>query len=121
VRAILSIFIMFTIAIRPVMPLIDYTVNYSYIASTLCENRTKKEMDCKGKCYLSKELSKSAQDSAKQDQLKLSPFSELFTGGDIVTVMDNIIFRLDHQKQNSFLYFFYNFLLFSRIFHPPLI
>lgn len=103
------------------MPLIDYTVNYNYITKNLCENRTKKEMDCKGKCYLAKELSKSSQNSAKQDQLKLSVFSELFTVGNVFTVRDDFKFNLEYKKQNSFLSQFYNFSLDSRIFHPPLI
>jgi hypothetical protein len=102
------------------MPLIDYTVNYNYITKNLCENRAKKEMDCKGKCYLAKELSKSSQNSAKQAQLELSVFSELFTVKDIFIVRDVFNFNLENQKQNSYLSSFYNFSLDSRIFHPPL-
>jgi len=78
-------------------------------------------MDCKGKCYLAKELSKSSQNSAKQDQVKLSVFSELFTVKDIFTILNDFKFNLDNQKQNSFLSQFYTFSLDSRIFHPPLI
>ncbi|SHJ89010.1 hypothetical protein SAMN05444371_0084 [Epilithonimonas mollis] len=109
------------IALRPVMPLIDYAVNYNYITKNLCENRAKKEMDCKGKCYLAKELSKSSQNSAKQDQLKLSVFSELFTVGDVFIVLNNINFNLKNLKQDSFLSQFYTFSLTSRIFRPPLV
>ncbi len=119
-KTLISLFIIFIIALRPVMPLIDYTVNYNYITKNLCENRAKKEMDCKGKCYLAKELSKSSQNSAKQDQLKLSIFSELFTVKDIFTVLNDFNFNIDNQKQNSYLSSFYNFSLHSRIFHPPL-
>jgi len=103
------------------MPLIDYTVNYNYITKNLCENRAKKEMDCKGKCYWAKERSKSSQNSAKQDQLKLSVFSELFTTGNIFTVPNNLNFDLENQKENSYLSTSYNFSLHSRIFHPPLV
>ncbi|SMP96932.1 hypothetical protein SAMN05421679_11092 [Epilithonimonas pallida] len=103
------------------MPLIDYTVNYNYITKNLCENRAKKEMNCNGKCYLAKELSKSSQNSAKQDQLKLSVFSELFTVGNVFTVLNEFNFNSDIQKQNFYLSSFYNFSLNSRIFHPPLI
>lgn len=119
-KTLISLFIIFIIALRPVMPLIDYTVNYNYITKNICENRAKKEMDCKGKCYLAKELSKSSQNSAKQDQLKLSIFSELFTVKDIFTVLNDFNFNIDTQKQNSYLSSFYNFSLNSRIFHPPL-
>ncbi len=78
-------------------------------------------MDCKGKCYLAKELSKSSQNSAKQDQLKLSVFSELFTVGNVFKVLNDFNFNLDNQKQNSYLSSSYNFSLDSRIFHPPLV
>lgn len=78
-------------------------------------------MNCNGKCYLAKELSKSSQNSAKQDQLKLSVFSELFTVGNVFTVLNEFNFNSDIQKQSSYLSLFYNFSLDSRIFHPPLI
>ena len=120
-KALISIFIIFMIALRPVMPLIDYTVNYSYITKNLCENRAKKEMGCNGKCYLAKELSKSSQNSGKQDTIKLSVFSELFTVRDIFNVRNDVNFTLDNLKQNSYLSSFYDFSLNSRIFHPPLV
>ena len=37
---------------------IDYTVNQSYIANTLCENKAKPQLRCNGKCYLKKQLAK---------------------------------------------------------------
>lgn len=41
-------------------PVLDYMANYDYIVNTLCENRDKPEMECNGKCHLSKELAKEA-------------------------------------------------------------
>lgn len=41
---------------RPLMPYVDYYMNYDYIAEQLCENRNKPVLACNGKCYLSKEL-----------------------------------------------------------------
>lgn len=35
-----------------------YKANKDYIAKALCENRTKPELQCKGKCYLKKQLEK---------------------------------------------------------------
>lgn len=41
-------------------PVLDYVANYDYIVNTLCENKAKPEMECNGKCHLSKELAKEA-------------------------------------------------------------
>jgi len=40
------------------MPVIDYLVNYDYIAEQLCENRNKPILACNGKCYVAKEIEK---------------------------------------------------------------
>mgnify|MGYP001627757595 CR=1 FL=1 len=52
---ILSAIILLT---KPLWPVVDYIVNYDYIVNVLCENKEQPEMECNGKCYLSKELAK---------------------------------------------------------------
>ncbi len=49
------------ILLKPVLPVLDYIVNYDYIASELCENKAKPELHCNGKCHLAKELAKAAE------------------------------------------------------------
>lgn len=44
--------------LKPVMPYIDYVLNYDYIQKELCENKEKPKMNCHGKCYLKKEIKK---------------------------------------------------------------
>jgi len=44
--------------LRPMLPVIDYFVNYDYIAEQLCENRNKPILACNGKCYVAKEIEK---------------------------------------------------------------
>lgn len=53
--------------IQPAIPIIDYLVNYNYIATELCENRDKPILTCNGICYL--------EDQVKQ-QLDLTPSQE---------------------------------------------
>ena len=48
--------IYFTYAFRIIFPLIDYTLNFTYIVNELCEQKDVKENRCKGKCHLSKEI-----------------------------------------------------------------
>ncbi|TXD69799.1 hypothetical protein [Aequorivita lipolytica] len=45
---------------KPMWPVVEYVVNYDYIVNVLCENKDKPEMQCNGKCHLTKELAKEA-------------------------------------------------------------
>lgn len=61
IHRLIAIFLIFlyTVAmLRPISPFIEYAVNYDYISEVLCVNKEKKEMNCDGKCYLTKELNK---------------------------------------------------------------
>nr|WP_233098677.1 hypothetical protein [Aureibaculum flavum] len=44
--------------IRPIVPVIDYNLNYDYIAKVLCINKDEPELKCNGKCHLAKEIKK---------------------------------------------------------------
>jgi hypothetical protein len=50
------------------LSLLDYSLNRNYIASSLCENKSKTEMHCAGKCYLNKQLEKSNENQNNKDQ-----------------------------------------------------
>lgn len=54
------LFIALIMLTKPFWPVIEYVTQYDYIVSTLCENKDKPEMECDGKCYLSKQLAKEA-------------------------------------------------------------
>ncbi len=54
--------------LKPMLPIIDYYVNYSYIAAQLCENKDKPILDCNGKCYVAKEIEKNSK-SNNQDTI----------------------------------------------------
>lgn len=61
--------------LKPIFPVIDYVVNYHYIATVLCENKDKPELKCCGKCHLKKELAKASEgekpnSSDKKDTVK---------------------------------------------------
>jgi len=44
--------------VKPVWPIVEYITKYDYIISVLCENKDQPELECNGKCYLSKQLAK---------------------------------------------------------------
>ncbi len=117
-KYIMSIFIIFMIAIRPVLPLVNYAVNYDYITKNLCENRAVPQSTCKGKCYLEKELSRTEKQSGNVQVLKVS-VPDHFLTHDILSVV-NLRFCTDRQHQNFLYSDLYTLERSSGIFHPPL-
>lgn len=117
-KFLLSIFIIFTIAIRPVLPLINYAVNYDYIVKNLCENRNVPQSTCKGKCYVGKELAKTEKQTNPQT-IKISVI-DVFLHHEILSFSNRyedelLIKNSDSRYLNS-----HTSEYFSRIFHPPL-
>ncbi len=117
-KYIISIFIIFMIAVRPVLPLVNYAVNYDYIAKNLCENRAVPQSTCKGKCYLEKELSKTEKQSGNIQVLKIS-VPDHFLAHDILSVV-NLGFCADRHHQNFPYSDSYAREHSSGIFRPPL-
>ncbi len=69
------IIVILAIFLKPILPVIDYVINYDYISKVLCENKAKPELKCNGKCHLMKELAKASEDekpinSDKKDNSK---------------------------------------------------
>ena len=55
VKKILFIIIV-VMCLKPILPVVEYVVNYEYISKVLCVNKAKPMMHCDGKCHLKKEL-----------------------------------------------------------------
>jgi hypothetical protein len=69
------IIVILSIFLKPIIPVIDYIVNYDYISNVLCENKAKPQLKCNGKCHLMKELAKASENekpinSDKKDNSK---------------------------------------------------
>ncbi|SHG55519.1 hypothetical protein [Winogradskyella jejuensis] len=62
-KSVVLILVALTMLFKPFWPVVDYAANYDYIIKVLCENKDKPELKCNGKCYLSKQLAKEAQES----------------------------------------------------------
>lgn len=118
-KLFISVFIIFTIALRPVLPLINYAVNYDYIVKNLCENRSVQQSTCKGKCYVAKELAKTEKQSNTNQTVKISGL-DVFIAHEILSFSD---YQFDIVKKNSDSRYinFHTSEYFSRIFHPPLV
>jgi hypothetical protein len=57
--------------------LADYALNKEFIARTLCVNKAKPVLQCKGKCHLRKQLQKE-ETGGTQEQNKSYSFQEVF-------------------------------------------
>ena len=82
--------------IKPYSPYIDYAINYQKISTELCENISKPELSCHGKCYLKKEVKKvsKSEDSPRQSNV----IGHLFIDENITTVQFDLPVRISESK-----------------------
>lgn len=118
-KFLLAFFMIFTIAIRPVLPLVNYAVNYEYIVKNLCENRKIIDSGCKGKCFVKKELSKTENQSGNNQNIKIAG-TDVFLSNEILSFVDISITDSQSEKTDSNRSDSHSSEYFSRIFHPPL-
>lgn len=117
---ICSIFLTLFVVFRPLVPLVEYAVNYNYISEVLCVNKNNVELHCNGKCYLSKQLSKvNDVDSSPLNKTKIpgQKLLDIYILPDIAGI---------NTAENTFLLHFdflfiseYSFLFLKHIFRPP--
>ncbi|CAD0223012.1 hypothetical protein KYG33_16670 [Chryseobacterium sp. D764] len=115
--------ILFTLymVLRPLVPVVEYAVNYDYIIKVLCVNKSRPEIHCNGKCYLSKELAKA------NNETESTPFNKIKNSGqkilDIYTlpeITEVIITGKIILSNFNFIYeTAYSFLFLTHIFKPP--
>jgi len=63
--------------LKPVLPVVDYIVNYEYITTKLCVNKAKPKLKCNGKCHLMKELAKASESEKPISSDKKTMIQEL--------------------------------------------
>ncbi|MHB1177100.1 MAG: hypothetical protein ACYCZO_02085 [Daejeonella sp.] len=54
----------------------SFDLNRNYIASTLCENKDKPMLNCKGKCYLAKKIKQAEEKERSQEKSQKNRFQE---------------------------------------------
>lgn len=96
-------FVAFTMLLKPLWPVVEYVVNYNYIATVLCVNKAKPKLQCNGKCYLAEQLKKNA------EQNEENPFGEQNGNSEIIHPIFfqtlnglNLEFSFQQQNQNNF-------------------
>ncbi len=117
----LLILVSFLMFLRPILPVLEYMVNYDYIVTNLCENKAKPELKCNGKCHLAKQLAKSSESSSEKSSDKKITFeqTEIIFFQEIQLIeLKQIYFLNKTTNINNYsnLYFHLNDCVF---FHPP--
>ncbi|MFN4199292.1 MAG: hypothetical protein ACK4FS_09730 [Flavobacterium sp.] len=49
--------------LKPIIPFVEYALNYDYIVKELCEQKEEEVNTCNGKCHLSKRIQETSDDS----------------------------------------------------------
>ena len=107
--------------VKPIFPVIDYVVNYDYIAKVLCENKAKPELKCNGKCQLMKELAKAAEEEKPISPTKKNQTqeTEILFFQEISALVDGPTYIFTETILNSHYSNLYSHLESDNFFHPP--
>ena len=108
--------------LKPILPVLDYIINYDYIVNVLCENKAKPQLQCNGKCHLMKELAKESENekplsSDKKDNSKHE--IEVLFYQDITSLVDSKIAISTSNETSTNCTNLYCFLNTTTTFHPP--
>lgn len=105
---------------RPIVPVIEYCVNYDYIKNVLCINKDNPEKDCNGKCHLQKQLSDVAKENSEKSPIKTTTeeVSILFSQEIIpFNFSATALTSSDKKVANYTHHYFFQFSMAA--FHPP--
>jgi hypothetical protein len=109
---------------KPILPVVDYVINYDYISTQLCENVEKPELKCNGKCHLAKELAEASENDKplstdKKQNVKFEIevlFCEPISNDNV-----NPFLTFGSKIKDSFYQNFYFSEVSSSVFHPPIL
>lgn len=82
-RSFIAYLLLFAVMLPTLTPLgtiAYFTSNRAYIAKVLCENRSRPQLNCNGKCYLAKKLKKQQDKADKETRQRVEnlPIATLF-------------------------------------------
>lgn len=107
--------------VKPILPVLEYVVNYEYISKVLCVNKDKPKMQCNGKCHLMKELAKAsdAEKPLSSDKKIVSPIFEVLFFEEIKSIKIAPICFGTKENINQAYSNLYSHLNSGSVFHPP--
>ncbi len=121
VKKILFLLALFML-LKPVLPVIDYVVNYEYITKVLCVNKAKPKLQCNGKCHLMKELAKTSESQTPISSNKkiASHELEVLFFEEIKSFNIRYIYFDKNQFLNTNYSDLYSYLNSDSVFRPPI-
>lgn len=102
--------------VRPIYPVINYSLNKDFIVEFFCVNKDKPQLQCNGKCHLAEQLKKMGDDSENSNP-KID--IRLYPVGFVQLVDSNFKRYVEGVFKFSPLYLNYSFVEVISIFHPP--
>ena len=105
---------------KPVLPVLDYVINYDYISKVLCENKEKPLLHCNGKCHLMKELAKAAEQQKQDTDKKTAQQQAEVLFCQAINNVLPVVFSLPAtQTPDSFYSNLYSHTGYESVFRPP--
>lgn len=113
---------MLIMMLKPVLPVVDYVVNYEYISKVLCVNKAKPKLKCNGKCHLMKELAKTSESETPIPSSKKIAYHELevLFFEEIKSFKITSIYFDKKQIVNNNYSDLYSYLISDSVFRPPI-
>ena len=112
------VFLYMIAMLRPVQPMVEYFLNQGYIKEVLCINKNKPQLQCNGKCYLTKQLKKQQETPAnKVLEIAMEKYPIGFV--ELLKLQENTTEIALSEKQSFFYNNTYRSTYLTAIFHPP--
>jgi hypothetical protein len=108
--------------LKPMLPVLDYAINYEYITKVLCVNKATPKLKCNGKCQLMKELAKASESETPISSGKKSVLQEF----EILFFEEINLFKIDifcfsnKKLTNNNYSDLYTYLNSNSVFRPPI-
>lgn len=114
--------LLFVFFFKPIFPFLEYVLNYNYIVAELCENKSKPQLKCNGKCYLAKQLAKNV--STESDTSSDKKTNTLKNDIEIFNEYEELAFIFNGFLTQNSINDYYSNLYFhsnnSDLFRPPI-
>lgn len=112
----------FFMLFKPLLPIVEYVVNYDYIITELCVQKDLYENQCNGMCHLSEKMVEASKPSEPSDKPRFS-FVEISSEflPNIYPIFENKILFLEKSTAKDTYNTMYSFTKLFSIFHPPIL
>ena len=113
--------IILVMCFKPILPVVEYGMNYEYIAKVLRVNKSIPLLHCNGKCHLMKELAKASdKENPISDKKIVTQTNEILFFKEIESFQFNSFFKSISSVLNTKYTNLYFHLNVNALFRPPI-